>query len=111
MIVRSIPSLVFPQRRRTILLLLGEKAGMRADVKQICCACGWCCAHTTARLVQRYFASNGASSCFVFAGQNFLSVRIAFFNAEWHGQFGSAGICGMAPPTICFAMSAMRISL
>src|ERR1035437_8143757 len=31
--VRPIPSLVFPQRRRTILLLLGEKAGMRADVK------------------------------------------------------------------------------
>ena len=43
---------------------------------------GWCCAHTTALLVQRYFASNGASSVFVFAGQNFLSVRIAFFNAE-----------------------------
>ena len=117
MIVRPILPLVFPQRRRTILLLLsafafgfgaiaskrsedgGEKAGMRADVKQICRAYG--AGH------HRYFARIGFNSVTVSLGQSFFSVRIAFFNAEWHGQSGSAGICGMARATICLAMSAL----
>ena len=42
MIVRQIQSHEFPSRWRTILLLLGEKAGLREGVKLI----GWCCNST-----------------------------------------------------------------
>ena len=53
----------------------------------------------------------GFNSATVFFGQNFLSVRNEFFSAEWHGQFGSAGIFAMACATIFFAVSALRCRL
>ena len=97
-IVRPIPSLVFSQRRRTILLLLGEKAGMRADVKQICRTCGWCCAYSLAPLIKdtspvsassrQWFSSarifyRSGSRCSTQNGTA-SSARPGF--AGWHGQ-------------------------
>src|SRR5208283_2921984 len=44
----------------------------------------------------KIFCQNWFNPVTVFFGQNFLSVRMAFLSAEWHGQFGSAGISAMA---------------
>jgi hypothetical protein len=42
-----------------------------------------------------------------FAGQSFLSVMIADCSAEWHGQFGAAGIRGITSEMIFFAVGAL----
>jgi hypothetical protein len=42
----------------------------------------------TRQMRQRYFAKIGLSSAMVFFGQNFLSVRKAFFKAECAFQSG-----------------------
>ena len=57
---------------------------------------------------QRYFARSGPSSLRAAAGQNFFSVRMAFFSAEWHGQVGASGILGIVRTTICWAAAALR---
>src|ERR1035437_5618867 len=91
-----------------ILLLPGGEGRDEGGRKNKYAAPAACAAHTAALLVQRYFASIGFRSAMVFFGQNFRSVRIAFFSAEWHGQRGSAGICGTVRATIILARSALR---
>src|SRR5438105_10519540 len=55
---------------------------------------------------QRYFSNSGLSMVLVFAGQNFLSVMMAWRSASWHGQLGLVGISGMVCATIALAWAA-----
>ena len=47
----------------------------------------------------------------VFFGHALRSVMMAFFKAEWHGQVGSAGICGMTFAMMALAVAAFFIRL
>src|ERR1035437_4512020 len=61
--------------------------------------------------VHRYFSIIGFNSAMVFFGQALRSVMMAFFSAEWHGQSGSAGICGITLATMALAVAAFFIRL
>ncbi len=61
---------------------------------------------TTHPARHRYFSRRGRSSFTVLAGQNLRSVMMAFLRAEWQGQVGALGICGMRWARTALACSA-----
>src|SRR4029077_1199925 len=58
---------------------------------------------------QRYFSRIGFRSSLVWIGQSFRSVIIAVASARWHGQLGSAGICGRARAIMALATAAFLV--